>query len=128
MDCIILCHISFHEKTTKGRKKLVKINPPQNFQLAAQDTVCTGGLATIYFWTIMGDTRDGNYNQSSSNKLTLPVLFLLLSLIAVCVTYRCLVALQWHEALSSPSDGVTYSAWAVEPHNTQFLVSNSATK
>lgn len=52
MDCIISC-IIFHsrQKQQKGELggNLLKISPLQNFQPAAQDTVYTGGLATVYF-------------------------------------------------------------------------------
>lgn len=75
----------------------------------------------------MGDTRNSNYNQASSNKPTLAVL-LPLSLVAVCATYCYLVALQSHDPLNNPIDWVTNAAWAIKPHNTQFLVSNLATK
>lgn len=47
---------------------------------------------------------------------------------AMCATHCYLAALQWHDPLSRPSDWVTSSAWAMEPHNTQFLVSSLAKK
>lgn len=106
---IVLFCVIFHSRKSKNNKRgakktSLKINPPENCHAAAQGSAYTLGLAAIYSQTIKGGTKGSNYNQTSSRKLTLAVLFLLLPLIAVWGTYCFLVALQQNDQLSSPSD------------------------